>query len=352
MSSRLSRGWPCLAVVLVGTVALACSGRSSVNGPGGVHSGGAGGTGASGGTGAVGTTGGSGGSSGRIATGSGGSPTAGTGGNTEEAGRGASSGSGASVGGSSAGQSARGGSTSGAGRGGNAGRAQGGNRASAGGSATGGSATGGNHATGGDAGDQGTAGEGTDCDLSSVCGRGTCWEGLNGFSGCVNPKQPPPPADCFDATDCCTSNADCTAGSDGLCIPRATTVLSCGGAYPAGNTCNYDTCAEDEDCYAAKPADSTVATCLPRGALGQYTATCAYGACRTDNDCTQGEGGQCLYGLAATHGGCDLRYVLYCAYANDPCTDRYASCGDTTKVCAPNDDFQGRHCVAAPPMYP
>jgi hypothetical protein len=87
--------------------------------------------------------------------------------------------------------------------------------------------------------------------------------------------------------------------------------------------------------------------------MDNYTAQCAYGVCRTDRDCTQSPGGHCLYDLAATHDGmCDLRYVLFCAYDDDPCDARYGSCTDTTQVCAPNDDFQGRHCVAGPPRYP
>ena len=131
------------------------------------------------------------------------------------------------------------------------------------------------------------------------------------------------------------------------------TALTCGGAVPAGNSCNYDACSDDSDCDAGKPADTTVAACLPSGALNLYSATCAYGVCRKDSDCTGGPDGRCLYDLAATHNGmCDLRYVLFCAYSSDPCDARYGSCSDTTQVCAPNDDFQGRHCVDGPPRYP
>ena len=338
MPSLLGRSWPAVVLFAVGASSLRCGGSSSRTVPGSHTSG-------TGGADAAGATGGSSASAGRANASGGSNPVGGDAG-SDNAGRGGSTGG---IGGTG-GHVGVGGS--GAGHVGSAGQA--GKNASAGSGPTGGStAMGGRSATGGEAGDQGTSGEGTDCDLGSDCGRGTCWEGLTGFAGCVNPTDPPPPAQCFGTEPgCCASNAECTAGTDGLCIPNIDTVLSCGGNYPAGNSCNYDACTDDSDCEAAQPADTTVATCLPRGALGQYTAACAYGVCRTDNDCTQSEGGQCLYGLAATHAGCDLRYVLYCAYSSDPCTDRYGSCNDTTKVCAPNDDFQGRNCVQAPPMYP
>ena len=328
MPSFVERRWSAVALLLVGASYLGCS-RSSSTRPGGLHGAGTGGEDAAG-------------AAGRANAGRGGSNSTDGEAGSNDAGHDGSTGA---IGGTSGRVGAGG---SGASHVGSAGHAAAGS-----GHAGSSSATGGSGATVGDAGAQGTAGEGTECDLGTECGRGTCWEWLSGYPGCVNPIEPPPPADCFGSDpSCCTSNADCTAADGGLCIPRVDTELSCGGKYPDGNTCNYDACADDQDCEAAQPADASVAICLPRGAIGVYTSMCAYGGCRTDRDCTQGEDGQCRYDLAATHVGCDLHYVLYCAYASDPCKDRYGSCSDTTQVCAPNDDFQGRHCVPAPPMYP
>jgi len=242
------------------------------------------------------------------------------------------------------GSSGRGGGSSDAGSG-----QSGGSSGSAGSALAGGSAGGGAGGAGGDTSGAGMGGEAWVCDRD--CDGGACWQDLNGSSQCVTVIATEP-AECFGSdVNCCTADSECTDGEGGRCIPNSETVLSCGGAVPVGNACNCDACSTDADCAADLPADSTVAACVPPGALGSYTASCVYGVCRTDADCTEESGGQCIYGFAATHGGCDLRLVLSCAYPSDPCQVRYGDC-DGAMVCAPEEDLQGQHCVAPPPMYP
>jgi hypothetical protein len=151
---------------------------------------------------------------------------------------------------------------------------------------------------------------------------------------------------------CCSSDAACTGGKDGRCISNRATYLGCGGAVPTGNSCHYDDCSTDSDCKSG-PAAATVATCVPPGALGVYTATCVYGGCRIDADCTLHAGGKCTYGEQATHGMCDRGYVLFCAYPNDPCATNMQCQGNPNGIaCVPEDNFQGRHCSAPPPAFP
>jgi hypothetical protein len=178
-----------------------------------------------------------------------------------------------------------------------------------------------------------------------------CWQGLDGTNSCVSPIKDVPTEMCmgFD-TACCTANSGCTSGKGGRCISNLATYLGCGGAVPTGNTCHYDDCAVDADCKSA-PAMATVSTCVPSGALGEYNATCVYGGCRTNGDCVLHPGGVCTYGEQATHGMCDRGFVFYCAYPSDPCNGTQ-DCLSSGLVCAPEDDFQGRHCTQGPPEYP
>jgi hypothetical protein len=125
---------------------------------------------------------------------------------------------------------------------------------------------------------------------------------------------------------------------------------SCGGVAPQGNVCVYDQCATDADCKAGMPAGSTVAMCLPSGALGRSPhAECVYGVCRTNADCTAHANGVCQVGYAAPHGQCVYDDVLFCAYPSDPCPAQACSFPMT---CAPNDNLQGRQCSQGWPMYP
>jgi hypothetical protein len=153
---------------------------------------------------------------------------------------------------------------------------------------------------------------------------------------------------------CCLKDSDCTQGVAGRCEEHLLVAQNfCGGAIAAGNTCIYDECSSDADCKTP-PTGAKVAACAPSGALGLLSAGCVYGGCRTDADCTTHPGGQCQYGLAATKGVCNLRYVFFCAYPSDPC--QVTSTGTTgcssPMICVPQDNYDGRLCGAGPPEYP
>jgi hypothetical protein len=217
----------------------------------------------------------------------------------------------------------------------------------------GGSSSGGQAGTASDAGSGGSTASGC---APGDCPGGTCWQRLDGGKECVDARADVPREMCqsFDQM-CCTSDTACTAHAGGHCVSRLASALSCGGARPFGNACSYDACVTDADCMPGLPAGATVAACIPAGALGLHAASCRYGGCRTDADCTLHPGGTCELGLAATHNGmCDLRQVLFCAYPTDPCQARYGSCPQNAGplVCAPEESYQGRHCVPAPPAYP
>jgi len=192
------------------------------------------------------------------------------------------------------------------------------------------------------------------CSGNDNCPGGACWLQLDGSKACVSPRTSPALMTC-NGTDasCCSKDGDCAQGSHGRCLPLIDVKQNfCGGAFPFGNACAYDQCASDTDCKAGMPAGSTVATCLPSGALDTLDATCAYGVCRTDADCTLHPGGACRYGQAATHGVCSLRDVLFCAYPSDACDGTSAKPCASPTICVPNDNLQGRVCGQGPPQYP
>lgn len=97
----------------------------------------------------------------------------------------------------------------------------------------------------------------------------------------------------------CRSDADCTAGKNGRCLP--TPGVSC------APQCSYDTCFADGDCGGtpcqcrASPSDSAANVCLP-------------GNCTLDSDC--GQGGFCS--PSGLSDACGLGY--YCHTPNDSCT--------------------------------
>jgi hypothetical protein len=192
------------------------------------------------------------------------------------------------------------------------------------------------------------------CSGPDNCPGGACWLQLDGSKACVSPRTSPGLMTCQTGdSGCCSKDGDCTQGSHGRCLPLIDVKENfCGGAVPIGNVCRYDQCATDADCKAGMPAGTTVATCLPSGALNTLDATCAYGVCRTDADCTLHPGGNCQYGQAATHGVCSLRNVLFCAYPSDPCGNASSQPCGSPMICVPNDNLQGRVCGQGPPQYP
>jgi hypothetical protein len=289
----------------------------------------------------------------------------GGGGSTATAGADASGGAGGAGGGGAAG--AAGASGSGGAGGGGAGGSLvvdgGGDVADAGHDAAGGA---GQDGAAKDSGPDGAAGRPADtCAIAADCPGGACWLHLDGSKSCVTKVKVDFLSTCQSVTTrCCLHDTDCTTPTAGLCVPNgAVTTTFCGGFQPLGNTCRSDECAKDADCDASKPAGTAKAACFPsgvyNGARNLYTATCVFGACRTDADCAQSAGGRCSYGLAPTHGVCNLQYVTYCAYPSDPChLDGFTTVGCepglgvTVTICVPQDDLQGMHCGPAPPMIP
>ena len=214
----------------------------------------------------------------------------------------------------------------------------------AGGRGGGGGGTGGNVA--------GTSGHDecqSDADCpKSVCSSPPCSEllcalGNDGFHHCT-PRTPPALVVCPEAgaTDCCDSDAKCTAMSGGHCIPSY--LGYCGGAAPLPiNECRYDACTRDDDCTVRARGVCTVG----------YPRVCLYGACRTNQDCTSGPNGRCV--LAIVGGTYCQGEAVFCRYSTDPC----ASNGDCPgrglgfgQACVPRTDGQGTMCQDVPPPPP
>jgi hypothetical protein len=115
--------------------------------------------------------------------------------------------------------------------------------------------------------------------------------------------SPPPPA-VGDASSRypCTSDMDCTGGTNGRCNPDGPI---------AGCHCAYDTCTVDTDC----PTDQL---CVCHGSAYDTGAgnTCMAGNCRVDSDC--GADGYCS---PSPNGGCGYVGGYYCHTASDTCVD-------------------------------
>ena len=105
----------------------------------------------------------------------------------------------------------------------------------------------------------------------------------------------------------CTQDADCTAGTNGRCLPNSR--LSCAGQ------CEYDDCFSDSDCPASQP-------CACRASASDSSAnSCLAGSnCRIDADC--GPCGFCSPTPVSPFCVCDSP-----AFCNPP--DPHASCGDS-----------------------
>lgn len=98
----------------------------------------------------------------------------------------------------------------------------------------------------------------------------------------------------------CTSDADCTAGRNGRCLP--TPGLAC------APQCSYDACQSDADCAGE--------ACICRMSSDDPSANvCATGNCATDADC--GPGGFCS--PSGLLDACGIGY--YCHTPNDTCLD-------------------------------
>ncbi len=102
----------------------------------------------------------------------------------------------------------------------------------------------------------------------------------------------------------CNSNADCTSGTDGRCVPSILT---------AQCSCEYDACFADADCPGGD-------VCACSGVFSGNA--CVSGSCRVDADC--GAGGFCSPTVDHCSG---VITGYFCRTAKDTCTDD-KDCGD------------------------
>ncbi|HKP57311.1 MAG TPA: hypothetical protein VJV78_11355 [Polyangiales bacterium] len=98
----------------------------------------------------------------------------------------------------------------------------------------------------------------------------------------------------------CTSDAECTQGTNGRCGPNNRGVRSC----------NYDQCFADGECTKGGPC-----VCAPGG---QGNNVCFMGNCQTDADC--GANGYCSpsFGSCGNYAGV---VAYYCHSCKDECVD-------------------------------
>jgi len=105
----------------------------------------------------------------------------------------------------------------------------------------------------------------------------------------------------------CTSDADCTMGTNGRCLPP-------NGNF-AGDVCTYDECSSDGDCGSGK-----VCVCgAPEPPYGRAGNTCVQGNCQVDSDC--GATGYCSPTVDASCGSRSGVVGYYCHGADDDCTN-------------------------------
>jgi hypothetical protein len=108
----------------------------------------------------------------------------------------------------------------------------------------------------------------------------------------------------------CCSSLDCTEGQAPKCYPGP--LWHCGGAQPVPqNACTYDECASDADCSAGE-----VGMCIPWLAFNEYSSRCSYGDCRYDSDCSTRAGGRCM----PFFDPCNSRLeAFFCTYDDSGC---------------------------------
>src|ERR1700690_2869896 len=97
----------------------------------------------------------------------------------------------------------------------------------------------------------------------------------------------------------CTTDADCTQGTNGRCGPQ--------GGNISGDSCTYDLCFTDTDC-----STGNACLCNARG------NNCLPENCRTDSDCA---GLGCSPTSSPTCGPAYGTTGFYCHTANDECVD-------------------------------
>lgn len=126
----------------------------------------------------------------------------------------------------------------------------------------------------------------------------------------------------------CTTDAECTAGTEGRCIEQAGGALTC--------ACTYQTCTHDTDC-----ATDQLCVCHGSAYASGADNTCLPGNCRTDADCA---GSYC----SPSHGTTCAQGVsgYYCHVAADECL-LDADCG-VYRVCAWSSTAAHWTCQTSP----
>jgi hypothetical protein len=114
----------------------------------------------------------------------------------------------------------------------------------------------------------------------------------------------PPAGDCQNVPDgMCSSDSDCTDGTNGRCNESSGGALFC--------SCQYDACTADTDCPMGQ-----LCACHESPYTGGDGNTCVQGNCRVDSDC--GTNGYCS---PSAGGGCGGLSGYYCHTASDTCVN-------------------------------
>ena len=143
-------------------------------------------------------------------------------------------------------------------------------------------------------------------------------------------QTPAPAGDCQlpQGIGACTTDSQCTAGTNGRCNESNGGALFC--------SCAYDACQHDTDC-------PTNELCVCHGsafATGDGN-TCMPGNCRVDSDC--GANGYCSPDHGAG-GGCGSVTGYYCHTTSDQCVNDSDCSGQGQDVCAWSDTAKRWEC--------
>jgi hypothetical protein len=131
----------------------------------------------------------------------------------------------------------------------------------------------------------------------------------------------------------CTSDGQCTAGTNGRCVEAGGGVISC--------ACTYDTCTHDTDCGSL-----TACACHGSPYTNGQGNRCVPGNCRVDADC--GPGAYCS--PAWDPNGCGSLGGYYCHTSADQCVDDSDCTGSPAgpAVCTYSATTHRWECVTSP----
>jgi hypothetical protein len=148
-----------------------------------------------------------------------------------------------------------------------------------------------------------------DCDASADCPGSTCIElSEGGFRVC---KQVFEEAlfcqDQVNGTDECCDSSTC---QEGACFDSQQAEPICTGIPPIGhNVCASDDCSQDADCAAGS-------ICSQPGTFNSALRHCIPVSCTRDNECKDERDGSCA---PIEDGCCGLTVTMACTYESDGC---------------------------------